>query len=237
MKRSLIPFAVCAVLPTGCSFNISMGSDSPSPSASVSSSGSFASPQSSDTPSPDATDFQPSDTPSADPLTLNTTDVETEISKGLEDQIGSGTYDVTCPADILAEEGNVFTCDVTSNDGSTATVTVTQEDSVGGFHWKVTDASSAVDPDIAEEMNSIYEEVWAEYTVSDQEDFCSYYKTDPQDIVDGFVDGFFEDATDEELATMPTQDEVRQTWAAFLEDKCGYTNLDDSGDVSGGTSV
>jgi hypothetical protein len=74
--------------------------------------------------------------------TLNTEDVQTAIQKGLSDQVG-GTFTVTCPSDITAEKGGTFTCGVTdSSDGSSATVTVTQEDAEGQFNWKVTAAQS-----------------------------------------------------------------------------------------------
>lgn len=74
--------------------------------------------------------------------TLNTDDVQSAISKGLTDQVG-GTFDVTCPSDITAEKGGTFTCQVKdSSDGTSATVTVTQEDDQGKFNWKVTAASS-----------------------------------------------------------------------------------------------
>ena len=74
--------------------------------------------------------------------TLSTDDVQNAIQKGLSDQVG-GTFTVTCPSDITAEKGGTFTCSVANaSDGSTATVTVTQEDAEGQFNWKVTAASS-----------------------------------------------------------------------------------------------
>lgn len=75
--------------------------------------------------------------------TLNTEDVQTAIAKGLTDQVG-GTFDVTCPPEITAEKGATFTCQVKDpTDGTSATVTVTQEDADGKFNWKVTAAQSA----------------------------------------------------------------------------------------------
>ena len=74
--------------------------------------------------------------------TLNTDDVQNAIQKGLSEQVG-GTFTVTCPSDITAEKGGTFTCSVADpSDGSTATVTVTQEDADGQFNWEVTAASS-----------------------------------------------------------------------------------------------
>lgn len=74
--------------------------------------------------------------------TLNTEDVQTAIAKGLTDQVG-GTFEVTCPSDITAKKDATFTCSVKDpSDGSSATVTVTQEDDQGKFNWKVTSAAS-----------------------------------------------------------------------------------------------
>jgi hypothetical protein len=54
-----------------------------------------------------------------------------------------GSFTVTCPTNITAEKGGTFTCTVSdASDGSTATVTVTQQDDQGQFDWKVTAASS-----------------------------------------------------------------------------------------------
>jgi hypothetical protein len=75
--------------------------------------------------------------------TLNTTDVQDAISKGLTEQIG-GTYSVTCPADVEAKSGATSTCDVKDTaTGETATVTVTQTDDNGTFDWKVTAAAGS----------------------------------------------------------------------------------------------
>ena len=76
--------------------------------------------------------------------TLNGTDVQDAISKGLTEQVGGGPYTVACPAEPAAQKGGTFTCEVTDpSDGSSATVTVTQTDDNGTFDWKVTAASSA----------------------------------------------------------------------------------------------
>ncbi len=71
-------------------------------------------------------------------LTLNSGDVESEIAKGLTDQVG-GEFTVRCPTEIPAELGYSFACDVTSvDDGAAVTVTVTEDDAKGAFSWKVT---------------------------------------------------------------------------------------------------
>lgn len=76
--------------------------------------------------------------------TLNGTEVQDAISKGLTEQVGGGPYTVSCPAEPTAQKGGTFTCDVTDpSDGTSATVTVTQTDDNGTFDWKVTSASSA----------------------------------------------------------------------------------------------
>jgi hypothetical protein len=75
--------------------------------------------------------------------TLNGTDVQNAISKGLVDQVGGGPYTVVCPTEPTAQKGATFTCDVTDpSDGTKAVVTVTQTDDNGTFDWKVTSASS-----------------------------------------------------------------------------------------------
>ncbi len=75
--------------------------------------------------------------------TLNTDDVQTEIGKGLTEQVG-GTFTVTCPQDPPAQKGYSFTCDVSDpSDGSSAVVTVTEDDDQGTFTWKVTSAGGA----------------------------------------------------------------------------------------------
>jgi hypothetical protein len=73
---------------------------------------------------------------------LNTDDAQSAISKGLTEQIGSGTYTVVCPTDIEAKQGATFTCDVTADTGETAQVTATQDDDQGHFTWKVSSVAS-----------------------------------------------------------------------------------------------
>jgi predicted small secreted protein len=86
--------------------------------------------------------------------TLNTDDVQGAIAKGLTDQVG-GTFNVTCPSEITAEKGATFTCAVTDPaDGTSATVTVTQEDADGKFNWKVTAAQSASAAPVASPSSS-----------------------------------------------------------------------------------
>ncbi|MDP1876590.1 MAG: DUF4333 domain-containing protein [Actinomycetota bacterium] len=68
---------------------------------------------------------------------LDSTQVSDAIDTSLTDQF-EGDFTVTCPSDIPAEAGNVFTCDVSNaTDGSTATVEVTQNDADGNVTWEV----------------------------------------------------------------------------------------------------
>lgn len=69
--------------------------------------------------------------------TLNTDDVEGQISSGLTEQVG-GEFTVDCPADPPAEAGGTFECTATSAEGQTATITVTQDDAEGNLSWEVT---------------------------------------------------------------------------------------------------
>lgn len=70
-------------------------------------------------------------------LSINTTDVQESISKGLTQQAG-GSFTVTCPSQAPAQKDATFTCSVEDRtDGSTRTVTVTEVDDKGGFTWKV----------------------------------------------------------------------------------------------------
>lgn len=67
---------------------------------------------------------------------LSQTDVQDKIQQGLTEQLG-GEYTVTCPSDIPVQSGAAFTCDVTSADGGTAKVAVTQNDDQGNLFWEV----------------------------------------------------------------------------------------------------
>ena len=67
---------------------------------------------------------------------LSQTDIQDKIQQGLTEQLG-GEYTVTCPSDIPVQSGATFTCDVTSADGSTAKIAVTQNDDQGNLFWEV----------------------------------------------------------------------------------------------------
>lgn len=68
---------------------------------------------------------------------LDIDQIEQEIATGIEDQTGISVTSVECPQDVEAEAGNNFTCTVTAEDGSTATVDVTQEDDEGNVRWNL----------------------------------------------------------------------------------------------------
>ncbi len=68
-------------------------------------------------------------------------DVEQQISAGLA-AVVDGTFAVSCPAEIPAEAGNSFTCQVEDPaGGTTITVSVTQQDAEGAFRWRVASVS------------------------------------------------------------------------------------------------
>lgn len=70
--------------------------------------------------------------------TLRSDEVESAIVAGLKAQFPKRDYTATCPADIPAEAGGIFTCELSSADGFQATVTVTQTDAEGDIRWQVT---------------------------------------------------------------------------------------------------
>ena len=72
--------------------------------------------------------------------TLNTAEVETAIVDGLREQFPERTFTASCPSEVVAEAGGVFSCDVTDgSDGTVAIVTVTQADDQGSIQWTVTE--------------------------------------------------------------------------------------------------
>lgn len=76
--------------------------------------------------------------------TLRSDEVESAIVAGLKAQFPKRDYAAACPAEIPAESGGMFTCELTSADGSQATVTVTQTDAEGDIRWQVTAVGDAV---------------------------------------------------------------------------------------------
>ncbi len=71
--------------------------------------------------------------------TLDTEKLEEEITKGITDQTGQGVESIDCPDDVEVKEGNEFECAVTADDGTAATVTVTQDDDEGNVTWEITE--------------------------------------------------------------------------------------------------
>jgi hypothetical protein len=69
--------------------------------------------------------------------TLDSDKLESEIAPGVEEQTGTRDVEVTCPADIEAEEGGEFECGLTAEGGIEAKVVVTQEDDDGNVRWRV----------------------------------------------------------------------------------------------------
>lgn len=68
--------------------------------------------------------------------TLDIDKLEREVAKGIKDQLNIDAT-VTCPDDVKAKAGDVFECEATSSDGSSAAVTVTQKDDEGNVDWKL----------------------------------------------------------------------------------------------------
>lgn len=69
--------------------------------------------------------------------TLDTGQIEEEITPAIEEQTGTREVAVECPDDIEAEQGADFECDLTAQGGIEAKVKVTQEDDEGNVHWEV----------------------------------------------------------------------------------------------------
>ena len=69
--------------------------------------------------------------------TLEMDDVESEIQDGITEQTGIPVSDVDCPDEVEAEEGGTFECTATGEDGSEATVEVTQTSDDGDIRWEV----------------------------------------------------------------------------------------------------
>jgi hypothetical protein len=65
--------------------------------------------------------------------TIDTDDLESEIQTDLAESAGVEPKEISCPEDIVAEEGRKFECELTAPDDSTAVVEVTLTDDEGGF--------------------------------------------------------------------------------------------------------
>jgi hypothetical protein len=62
---------------------------------------------------------------------LNTGKAEGEIANNIKEQVGVTVASVDCPKDVKPKAGDVFTCAATGQDGTRATITVTQKDDKG----------------------------------------------------------------------------------------------------------
>jgi Domain of unknown function (DUF4333) len=69
--------------------------------------------------------------------TLDTDDLQSTISSGLEEQVGVAPESVECPDDITVEEGSEFQCTGTAPNGDEFTIDVTQTDDEGNIEFEV----------------------------------------------------------------------------------------------------
>lgn len=69
---------------------------------------------------------------------INTAELEQQIKDELGSQSGVTPTSVDCPQDVAAEAGDTFECTAVADDGSVATITVTQSDDEGNVRWEVT---------------------------------------------------------------------------------------------------
>jgi Tfp pilus assembly protein PilP len=69
---------------------------------------------------------------------IDTEDLEDQIKQGVEAQTDVTVRSVECPDDVAPEAGSTFECTATADDGSTATITVTQKDDQGNVDWEIT---------------------------------------------------------------------------------------------------
>lgn len=138
---------------------------------------------------------------------LDGSSIESQIADGLSSQAG-GTWTVSCPSDIPAEQGATFTCTATGADGTTSTITVTQDDADGNVTWK-SDISgldlSKVESGVAE---SLGQQVGGTWTV-----------TCPDSVDIGVGKTFTCDAADDTGQTTPitvtqTDTDGNITWTA-----------------------
>ena len=69
---------------------------------------------------------------------IDTAELEQQIRDELSSQTGVAPTSVDCPNDVAAESGGTFQCTAMADDGSIATITVTQTDDQGNVRWEVT---------------------------------------------------------------------------------------------------
>jgi hypothetical protein len=65
-------------------------------------------------------------------------ELERQIKDELRSQTGVTPTSVDCPQDVPAEKGDTFRCTAVADDGSVATITVTQANDQGNVRWEVT---------------------------------------------------------------------------------------------------
>jgi hypothetical protein len=68
---------------------------------------------------------------------FNRAKVQSDVAQALYDKTGTSVT-VNCPQDPPLSPGSQFQCVATAADGSTAMVTITIQDSSGGYTWQVT---------------------------------------------------------------------------------------------------
>ena len=74
--------------------------------------------------------------------TLDMKQVEAELKRQVERDLGTQGLTVTCPDDVKVEAGTSFTCEASDASGATMVLTVTQENDQGKVRWSVTGAST-----------------------------------------------------------------------------------------------
>jgi hypothetical protein len=67
---------------------------------------------------------------------LNTDKAETEIEKGLKNQLNLPSVDVQCPNEVEIKAGSKFQCPVTAGKEK-GTIEVTQQDDQGNIRWQL----------------------------------------------------------------------------------------------------
>jgi hypothetical protein len=67
---------------------------------------------------------------------LNTGKAETEIEKGLKQQLHLKSVSVNCPDDVKAKKGDTFNCTAKSGK-QTARIAVTQQNDSGRISWRL----------------------------------------------------------------------------------------------------
>ncbi|WP_353866716.1 DUF4333 domain-containing protein [Svornostia abyssi] len=78
----------------------------------------------------------PPASPGCGTTTLDTDKAETEITKELDKQVGTGAK-VSCPDDVEVKKGDTFNCTATDPEGNKATIVVTQKDDEGNITWEL----------------------------------------------------------------------------------------------------